>query len=65
MIAGSIKHTYSWSSRRVTSRRLIIIGDFGIKQQKNDPKMDRFFVISQAVPTGFEPAGGNYKDGSR
>ena len=45
---GSIKHTYLWSSRRVTSRRLIM-GEYGIKQQKTRPFLVSFFARLLAV----------------
>ena len=48
-IAGSIKHTHSWGSRRVTTIRLIIMMCFGTKRRKIDPKMGRFFVVHLAV----------------
>jgi hypothetical protein len=34
--------------------------EIGIKQQKIDPKMGRFFVIGLAVPTGLGFATRNY-----
>lgn len=37
-IAGSKKHIHSWSSQRVTTKRLIILISFGTKQQKIDHK---------------------------
>jgi hypothetical protein len=55
-IAGSIKNAHLWDPQRVTSSEEITMGYFGRIQQKIDPFQGRFFVVSLAVPTGFEPA---------